>query len=179
MNFFEKYVFKWEIAGIFWIVFVGSLLHFTYEWSGNSKIVALFSPVNESVWEHLKLGYWALVFFMFIEYWFIKEYINNFFIGKTLGIIGMSLFIVIIFCSYAFITGESSLFIDIGSFIVGSIICQLISINIMKIKFSKKVERLGVYTFIFIGIIFTFFTFFPPNWGIFRDSGTGKYGIQP
>ena len=97
---------------------------------------------------------------MFIEYWFIKEYINNFFIGKTLGIIGMSLFIVIIFCSYAFITGESSLFIDIGSFIVGSIICQLISINIMKIKFSKKVERLGVYTFIFIGIIFTFFTFF-------------------
>lgn len=45
---------KWEIMGIYWIVIVGSLLHFTYDWSNKSSIVALFSSVNESVWERLK-----------------------------------------------------------------------------------------------------------------------------
>ncbi len=69
---------RWEIAGIFWIIIIGSLLHFTYEWSNKSLIVALFSPVNESVWEHLN---WVIgrSVFMLIEYWFIKDYTNSFF----------------------------------------------------------------------------------------------------
>lgn len=35
----------------------GTALHFLYEVSPN-LISALLSPVNESVWEHLKLLYW-------------------------------------------------------------------------------------------------------------------------
>ena len=62
MYLYYKKIKKWEIIGIFWVIMVGSLLHFTYDWSNKSLIVALFSSVNESVWEHLKLGYWALVF---------------------------------------------------------------------------------------------------------------------
>ena len=58
---------RWHIAGFFWIVIVGSLLHFTYEWSGKSTLVGYFSPVNESLWEHLKLGYFSLSFFILIE----------------------------------------------------------------------------------------------------------------
>ena len=38
---------KWELWGIAWIIIVGTLLHFTFEWSGNSKIVALFSVYRE------------------------------------------------------------------------------------------------------------------------------------
>ena len=37
--------------------FLGTLNHFLYFLSGQSPIVALFCPVNESVWEHLKLLY--------------------------------------------------------------------------------------------------------------------------
>lgn len=38
-------------------VLAGCLLHFLYQWWPN-PITALFSPVNESLWEHLKLIFW-------------------------------------------------------------------------------------------------------------------------
>ena len=39
---------------------LGSLLHFTYEWSNENSFVGSFSAINESTWEHLKL-----LFFLF------------------------------------------------------------------------------------------------------------------
>lgn len=49
----------------FWIAFVltaaaGTALHFAYPlWP--SPLVGLFAPVNESVWEHLKLLFWPFL----------------------------------------------------------------------------------------------------------------------
>ena len=47
----------YEIAGIAFIILLGSALHFTYELSGESPIVGVFSAVNESVWEHMKIAF--------------------------------------------------------------------------------------------------------------------------
>lgn len=38
------------------ISIIGTVLHFTYELSGHNKYVAIFSAVNESTWEHIKIG---------------------------------------------------------------------------------------------------------------------------
>lgn len=168
---------KWEIAGFIWIVLIGSILHFTYDWSGKSSIVALFSPVNESVWEHLKMGYFTVLFFIFIEYWFINRYTNSFFLAKTIGVLSMNLFIVIVFYSYTAITKSPNLIIDIGSFVVGAIICQFISFKIMKMKISSTLNNIGLISFILIGIIFIVFTFYTPKLPIFKDSNTGEYGV--
>ena len=46
---------KYTVAGILFTIALGTLLHFTYDISGNSDFVAIFSAVNESTWEHLKL----------------------------------------------------------------------------------------------------------------------------
>lgn len=35
----------------------GALLHFLYQWWPNT-LTALFSPINESLWEHLKILFW-------------------------------------------------------------------------------------------------------------------------
>ncbi|NMB26734.1 MAG: hypothetical protein GX987_01615 [Tissierellia bacterium] len=174
----NKKIKRWEIAGIFWIIIVGSLLHFTYEWSNKSLIVVLFSSVNESVWEHFKLGYWALAFFMLIEYWFIKDYTNSFFLAKTIGILAMNLFIVIVFYSYTAIVKEPILIIDIVSFIAGAILCQFISLKIMKKSVSNIANKIGLVVFILIGAILILFTFYPLHLPIFKDSNTGKYGIE-
>lgn len=42
------------VIGILFTMILGSLSHFFYGWSGDFFLVGLFSPVNESVWEHLK-----------------------------------------------------------------------------------------------------------------------------
>lgn len=45
----------WEIIGLLWTLAAGNLLHFVYDWTGKSVAAALFSAVNESTWEHMKL----------------------------------------------------------------------------------------------------------------------------
>ena len=46
---------KWELAGLFFAIATGNLLHFVYDWSGESLVAAVISGVNESTWEHMKL----------------------------------------------------------------------------------------------------------------------------
>ena len=52
-------VLKWRsfVSAII-VISSGSLLHFTWEWSGHSTVVAVFAATNESTWEHLKLAFW-------------------------------------------------------------------------------------------------------------------------
>jgi len=48
-------LFKFELLGFVFCCILGTLSHFFYDWSGQNIIVGMFCPVNESVWEHLKL----------------------------------------------------------------------------------------------------------------------------
>ena len=45
-----------------WIaaILAGCVLHFLYGWWPNA-LTALFSPVNESLWEHVKLVFWPFL----------------------------------------------------------------------------------------------------------------------
>ena len=62
---FEKMsIFRFELVGMFLIIILGTLLHFTFEWSGFQEIVGVFSAVNESVWEHLKIAFIPSILFM-------------------------------------------------------------------------------------------------------------------
>lgn len=44
------------ITGIATIL-AGTILHFLYKWVPNA-VTALFSPINESIWEHVKILFW-------------------------------------------------------------------------------------------------------------------------
>ena len=50
-------ILNYELVGMVFIILLGSMSHFTFELSGFNPIVGAFSAVNESVWEHLKLGF--------------------------------------------------------------------------------------------------------------------------
>ena len=59
------------------ILFIlGSLLHFAYDYSNKNKIVGLFAPVNESIFEHSKILLTPLLLFWFVLFFFIKEEVN-------------------------------------------------------------------------------------------------------
>ena len=62
----RKRLFWWEAAGFLWTCGVGTLLHFVYEWSGENVLVAAFSAVNESTWEHMKLLFFAILLVGFL-----------------------------------------------------------------------------------------------------------------
>lgn len=53
----QKILLKYQIFSVIFTFIFGTLLHFTYEWSNQNLVVSLFSAINESTWEHLKLLY--------------------------------------------------------------------------------------------------------------------------
>jgi len=174
----KKTVLIYEIIGMLFIIMFGSLLHFTFEWSGYQQIVGVFSAVNESVWEHLKLGFWPALLYALIEYRFIKKRTNNFFLAKTVVVYAIAVIIPLIFYSYTAITGESIFLIDILSFIVAVIIGQLLSYRLLTHKqLPDKLEKIALVALLLLGVAFIIFTFYPPHLPIFQDPISGDYGI--
>ena len=72
---------KFISIGIAFVIVIGSLLHFTYEWSGNNLLVSFFAPINESVWEHFKLGFFPFILYGLLMYPLIKDKVNNYIFG--------------------------------------------------------------------------------------------------
>jgi hypothetical protein len=174
----KRTILNYEIIGMLFIIFLGSLLHFTFEWSGYQPIVGAFSAVNESVWEHLKLGFWPALLYAIIEYRQIKKETNNFFLAKAGVAYVITVIIPLIFYSYTSITGESIFLIDILSFIVAVIIGQFLSYRLLTHKqLSDKLEKLALGALLLLGVAFIIFTFYPPHLPIFQDPISGEYGI--
>ncbi|HUV07560.1 MAG TPA: DUF6512 family protein [Spirochaetia bacterium] len=170
-------VLQWTIIGFFFLVLGGSMLHFTYAWFRHFPIVGIFSAVNESVWEHLKLGFWALFFFSLIEFWFVRDAVRMYFLAKAAGIVAMQVVIVFFFYSYTAILKRNILFVDISLFVIGSLVCQVLCYKILTSRAGKGMANiLGIAILILNGLAFIIFTFLPPRLPLFRDSATGGYG---
>ena len=173
----KKYILKWELSGIVFVFLLGALLHFLFEWSGESKIVGAFASVNESVWEHFKQGFWPMCLYASIEYRFIRGYANNFLTAKAVAVYVIPIVTALIFYAYTAIIGEEILIVDIIIFAVAITIGQLISYKIMVSKALPKYANYISFVFILaLAIILILFTFYPPHLPIFLDE-TGFYGI--
>jgi hypothetical protein len=160
------------------ITLLGGMLHFTFEWSGYNPVVGVFSAVNESVWEHLKLGFWPALLYMIIEYRRIRKDVNNFFVAKTVVAYAITAIIPSIFYSYTLFTGESIFVIDILSFIVAVIIGQYLSYRLLVHKqLSPSLEKIALAALLLLAIAFIVFTFIPPHLPPFQDPISGEYGI--
>lgn len=171
-------VLKWELAGIFFIVIVGSLLHFIFEWSGDWKPLALIAAVNESVWEHLKLAFWPGVFWAVIEYRPLKNHTQNFLLAKTAFLYLAPAFIIISFYTYTGIIGRHILFVDIALFVAATVLGQAVSYKLLTRPYPlKTLNKAAVVCLVLILAAFSAFTFYPPELPLFMDSLTGSYGI--
>ena len=155
---------------------LGTLLHFTYKLSGENKIVAIFSSINESVWEHLKLLYFPMLLSTIIGLFYFGKNIPNFLCSKAIGIIVSLVFTVVFFFTYTGILGRHIAAIDIASFFVAVVLGEFVSYLLIINKFRCN-NIVAVIVLIALFIAFITFTFFTPNIGIFKDPITGNYGI--
>ena len=173
----NKKILGLEIVGTFFIILLGTALHFTFAFSGQNPIVGLFSAVNESVWEHLKLPFWPSLLWLLIMIIPLKSKFSNFFSAKTVGMVFMIVIIPIVFYSYTSFTKEI-LAVDIATFMIAVIIGQLISYKLYrKEKSSRLAEVIAIAIIVALAIVFIIFTFNPPHLSIFMDTTTGQYGI--
>ena len=64
---------RYTIIGTVFVIFLGTISHFFYDWSNNNFIVGLFAPVNESTWEHMKLIFFPMLLFSLFAIPKLKE----------------------------------------------------------------------------------------------------------
>ena len=127
---------NYQIISIIFTFIFGTLLHFTYNLSDNNSLVAIFSSINESVWEHLKLLYFPMLFATIIGYFYIGKNIPGFICSKTTGIISSMVFTVVFFYTYTGILGKNIALIDISSFFIATLLGEYIAYKLIKNKFK-------------------------------------------
>lgn len=167
----------WQLIGTAAVSLMGTILHFLYEWTGQSVAVAPFSGVNESTWEHMKLLYYPLVIFALIQYFFMKDR-DNYWHIKLIGILAGLAAIPVLFYTYNGILGKSPDWVNITIFILAA----LIAFGAEKILFSQDASRKrknwpAIAGILLIGFLFILFTFVTPKIPLFQDPVTGIYGI--
>jgi hypothetical protein len=169
---------RWSIAGFFIIIILGTVYHSIFNWSNQSRLLGAIFPVNESVWEHLKLAPWSVLTFSLAEFPAIRKIANNYFFAKAIGIILIIATILIVYYTYTtFLTGNY-LLLDIGSFIAGVLLGQLSFYKLVQSKPSKVLNRLGIIALLATVALFAVCTYYPPHHTIFRDNRTDTYGIS-
>lgn len=157
------------VLGIIFVSVLGTMSHFFYEWSGYNKIIALFSPVNESTWEHIKLLFFPmLIYTIFISVKLKSEYpciLSAMLCGNILGCI----LIPVIFYTYTGILGRNITFLDIADFYISVIISFFTAYSLSLSCKCEKYAAVLKCIFIILIIMFIIFTISPPNIALFKS----------
>ncbi len=168
----------WQIITVIICLILGILLHFTYEWSGENTIIGLFSAVNESTWEHLKLAFFPMLLMAIIGYFIIGKQANNYWLAQAIGIIIAITFIVTFFYTYKGILGKNIDILNIGSFIIAVILGEFFTYKILKSRRTYNTELVSIIFLVILLSSFILYTFYPPRIPLFQNPISGDYGIQ-
>ncbi|MBR5774499.1 MAG: hypothetical protein IKY44_06585 [Clostridia bacterium] len=173
----KKAISIWQIAGFGATAALGTLLHFVYDWTGGSSIAALFSAVNESTWEHMKLLFLPMLIFAIIQSKFFKEH-EGFWCIKLRGIALGLILIPVIFYTYNGVIGKSPDWVNISIFFISAAIAYLVEARLFKRGFTCSTQKIALAIICIIALLFFVFTFATPRIDLFKDPIDGSFGIK-
>ncbi|MGN0153299.1 MAG: DUF6512 family protein [Lachnospiraceae bacterium] len=161
--------YKMDIGYSLFIMVAGTLLHFVYEWSGKNAFVALFSAVNESVWEHLKLFFVPAFFFSLLMYYRIGEKKPDYLWYQTKSILAGLLLIVTAYYTITGITQKENVWVDIGIFYGAAVVAGYIGAAARRKdeQGKRKENKMGVRRYaamilLILWALFVGFTYHQP-----------------
>ena len=166
---------SYQIYSAIFAIILGTLLHFTYEWFNKNALIATFSSINESTWEHLKLAFFPMLITAIIGAFKFKNN-PNFLCSKMLGIVTSLGFITSFFYTYTGILGRNYAIVDILSFIFAVILGEYVSYRKLNSNFKCN-NKIAIFILTTLFLCFIIFTFNPPKIQLFQDPLTGLYGI--
>ena len=175
----NKTISYWQVAGFLFTSILGTFLHFLFDLSGQNIVAALFSAVNESIWEHMKLIYYPMLLFALVEYRFWGKDHRQFWCVKLLGILLGLVLIPVIYYTYTGILGTSADWFNIAIFFLSAGAAYWGETLLFQRDYACRLHpRIAFLMICLISGAFTVFTFLPPHIPFFRDPVTGSYGFQ-
>lgn len=168
---------KLKVFGTILAIIFSFLLHNLYIAFPNF-ITSIFAPVNESIWEHMKILFGSIILSGIIQKIITmikKEKINNICFSTFISAVLSIPIFLIMFLPIYYIIGENFI-VAITLMIITFIIAEFISYQFTK-KEEFKLENLTIFFVIGIYIIFSILTYHPLKNNIFIDPTTSTYGI--
>lgn len=169
---------KLKILGVILAFILCFPLHFLYDLMPNF-ITSIFLPVNESIWEHMKILFGSIMISSVIQKIIVIKKdldIKNICISNFTGaVLSIPIFLLIFVPIYNTI-GENMPITIFLMFIVIAI-SQIISYIIINSK-NLKLENVTIFLVIVVYIIFGLLTYFPPENDLFMDPTNLTYGIK-
>jgi len=162
------------------LVVVGSLLHFAFDWSRHNRVVAIFSAVNESYWEHIKIAVWPVALFQVVAFamggWRFPAFVP----AATLALYSIPVGMIGLVFVYKSVAKRNILWLDIALFALVIALAQWIFTTVLQ-QLQADVVTIVLSALYLVGLVVSFlrFTLRPPkepDW--FIDPITKKYGVS-
>lgn len=169
---------KYKYFFVFLTFILCFVTHFVYDLFPCFLTSILF-PVNESIWEHMKMLVSAEMISGILLFIIFKKdgiFFNNYFLYLLCLFLSSILIFLIIYYPIYLIFGENFIF-NVFTLFIAIYISYNVSIPILNFR------NLNCGFFSFIGIllvyiIFAILTYFPLSNPLFYDSSIGSYGIS-
>ena len=161
---------------IFTLCFV---FHFGYDVFPNS-ITAIFFPVNESIWEHMKMLFTAIIFNGLIDYLILKKSnieFNNFFLSLFVSAFSSIPIFLILYLPFYYKIGAPTI-LNFTILFLTIVISQIISLWIQKRNNIKSFNTVSIALIIISYVLFGYLTYNPIRNEIFFDPMNELYGLN-
>lgn len=155
------------------IFLICSLFHFGYDFMPNF-ITSLFFPVNESIWEHLKMVFTSTIVFSFISNLFYHD--KNTLFKSYIRTMATIIILLILYLPTYYLLGEIMILTLIILFI-SIFLSEVIASKISTKKHYKYLNIISAILLILNFTIFAIFTYNPPHQNLFKDPESKEYGI--
>ena len=166
------------IFSIIVISMIGTLSHFLYDISDHNKIVGLFSAVNESTWEHVKIALTPTFLFGLLD-GFIYGTNPNYFLAKFVSLFVIIILMPSLYYGHKAIINKEIFILDIISFYIVITSGQLLFYWLLRIGtipfYVRYLSCIG--TFLLFGG-YMIHTLMPAKSFLFKDPITKKYGYK-
>lgn len=158
----RKKILYGEIGGFTFIFFIGALWHFLYDWSSGNTLLGLIAPVNDSVWEHFKIGVYPALLFALLDYPIIGKDLRQYWPVRALGLYLIPLFIALLFYGYTAFLGYNLLALDILIFALAVAVTQFISYKLLvKPQNTVRWQLVSILAIMALLIAFALLTLHP------------------
>ena len=166
----RKNLFLIRFSGYVFVSVLGTLFHFLYDWTGKSIIVASFTAINESIFEHVKLVYFPLLLWTVIEVFIFKGEFKSFWYAKAKAFTVGLLLIPVLYYSYTGALGVYADWLNILIFFISGAVAFLVDTKALKDRCNRPLKENYYKAYVLIlGVILIIFTFFPFDIPFFRE----------
>lgn len=170
---------KIKIISIFGLFLLSIISHFAYTLFPN-LIFSFFFPVNESIWEHMKIIFTSTLLYGIIDYYLLKKYnitYHNFPFQLYFTAFASIPFYLILYLPLYKIFGESP-FISITILFLIYILSATISYQILKEKPIKYLNKIIIPIILLSYLGFIYLTYNPIHNYLFYDIKEKKYSTD-